>query len=112
MNVWQGDFPAQNTLADGFVGTAPVSAFPPNGYGLYNMTGNVWSGPRTGSTRPFVNAIGDEIPRGRPRHEQSAEGRLVPLPPLLLQALPGRGASGSTPDSSTGNVGFRCARKG
>jgi formylglycine-generating enzyme len=42
MNVWQGRFPSHNTAADGFVGTAPVSSFPPNGYGLYNMTGNVW----------------------------------------------------------------------
>jgi len=42
MNVWQGDFPARNTAADGFLGTAPVDAFPPNGYELHNMTGNVW----------------------------------------------------------------------
>ncbi len=42
MNVWQGDFPSRNTAADGFEGTAPVTSFPPNGYGLYNMTGNVW----------------------------------------------------------------------
>ena len=42
MNVFQGDFPGGNNGADGFVGTAPVDAFPPNGYGLYNTTGNVW----------------------------------------------------------------------
>jgi formylglycine-generating enzyme len=42
MNVWQGNFPVRNSSADGFVTAAPVSAFPPNGYGLYNMTGNVW----------------------------------------------------------------------
>ncbi len=42
MNVWQGTFPATNTVEDGFRGTAPVDAFPPNGYGLFNMTGNVW----------------------------------------------------------------------
>ena len=42
MNVWQGRFPTQNTAADGYLGTAPVDAFPPNGYGLHNMTGNVW----------------------------------------------------------------------
>lgn len=42
MNVWQGRFPTINTLDDGYLGVAPVDAFPPNGYGLYNMTGNVW----------------------------------------------------------------------
>jgi formylglycine-generating enzyme required for sulfatase activity len=41
-NTWQGDFPWQNLLADGFEWTAPVGSFPPNGYGLYEMTGNVW----------------------------------------------------------------------
>src|SRR5215207_335010 len=40
MNVWQGTFPGRNTAEDGHVGTAPVLAFPPNGYGLHNMTGN------------------------------------------------------------------------
>jgi formylglycine-generating enzyme required for sulfatase activity len=41
-NVWQGHFPSQNTAADGHSGVAPVGCFPPNGYGLYDMTGNVW----------------------------------------------------------------------
>ena len=42
MNVFQGEFPGGNTGADGYLGTAPVDAFSPNGYGLYNMCGNVW----------------------------------------------------------------------
>jgi formylglycine-generating enzyme required for sulfatase activity len=41
-NTWQGEFPWQNLKLDKFEGTAPVSAFAPNGYGLYNMAGNVW----------------------------------------------------------------------
>jgi formylglycine-generating enzyme len=41
-NAWQGEFPWQNLLVDGFEGTSPVGAFPPNGYGLYDMAGNVW----------------------------------------------------------------------
>jgi formylglycine-generating enzyme len=41
-NNWQGEFPWQNLLEDGYEWTAPVGSFPPNGYGLYEMTGNVW----------------------------------------------------------------------
>jgi formylglycine-generating enzyme required for sulfatase activity len=41
-NFWQGEFPWQNLLEDGFEWTAPVASFPPNGYGLYDMAGNVW----------------------------------------------------------------------
>lgn len=42
MNVWQGVFPDANTKEDGYIATAPVDSYEPNGYGLYNATGNVW----------------------------------------------------------------------
>jgi sulfatase modifying factor 1 len=41
-NTWQGEFPWQNLATDGYEGTSPVASFPPNGYGLYDVTGNVW----------------------------------------------------------------------
>jgi formylglycine-generating enzyme required for sulfatase activity len=41
-NIWQGEFPHENTLGDGYVRTAPVKSYPPNAFGLYDMAGNVW----------------------------------------------------------------------
>lgn len=41
-NYWTGNFPTNNTEIDGFVGIAPIMQFPPNGYGLYDVAGNVW----------------------------------------------------------------------
>lgn len=41
-NIWQGKFPIKNNSSDGYLGTAPVNAYKPNRYGLYNMLGNVW----------------------------------------------------------------------
>ena len=41
-NVWQGNFPETNRMSDGYFGTAPVDAFEPNTFGLYNIIGNVW----------------------------------------------------------------------
>lgn len=111
MNVWQGDFPHRNTAADGYPGTCPVDAFPPNGLGLFNTTGNVWEwcadwfspgfhkrGPRTDPAGPPVGEA--RVLRGGSHlcHESYC----------FRYRTSAR--MGNTPDSSSGNTGFRVAR--
>jgi formylglycine-generating enzyme required for sulfatase activity len=96
MNVFQGRFPEHDTGEDGFVGTAPVDAFPPNGYGLHNTTGNVWEwcGNRFGSSRP-----------GR----RTMRGGSYLCHSSYCWRYRCAARSANTPDSSAGNIGFRMA---
>ena len=110
MNVWQGQFPNANTLADGHYGTCPVDAFEPNGYGLYNATGNVWEwtadwfDPAFRATDRRTDPVGP--PTGTHR-VQKGGSYLCHRSYCRRYRVAAR--QGSEPDSSAGNLGFRCA---
>ncbi len=111
MNVWQGTFPQRNTAEDGYVGTASVSSFPPNAFGLYNMTGNVWEWC-TDWFHPTFHVNG---PRRNPRGPKTGASRVMRGGSYLCHRsycyrYRVSARSANTPDSATGNLGFRCAR--
>jgi len=111
MNVWQGTFPQENTRRDGFYGTCPVDSFPPNAYGLYNMTGNVWEWTADWFHRTFRNedrAIDPQGPSEGTHKVQRGGSYLCHHSYCCRYRVAAR--QGNTPDSSTGNLGFRCAR--
>src|SRR4051812_43202845 len=102
-NRWYGDFPWQNLRPRGFERTSPVGRFPPNGYGLSDVTGNVWEwtaaegpspgGPPAGAAAPRLWRAGPGAPRRAP--PPGHEGRLPPLRAVLLPALPPGGPPGA-----------------
>ena len=111
MNVWQGIFPTRNTAEDGYLGTCPVDAFPPNGHGLYNLTGNVWEWCADWFDPTFhVNG-----PRRNPKGPRNGTHRVMRGDSYLCHAsycdrYRVAARSSNTPDRATGNLGFRCAR--
>ena len=110
MNVFQGQFPAVNTADDGYEGTAPVGAFEPNGYGLFNVCGNVWEWCEDRLDPAYYRTSPSAAPKGPP----SGFMRVLRGGSYLCHASYCRryrvsARFGNEPDSSSGNVGFRVA---
>ncbi|GGF27202.1 hypothetical protein GCM10010954_27810 [Halobacillus andaensis] len=105
-NIWQGDFPRENTEEDGFFGTAPVQSFPTNGFGLYHMAGNVWEW----CSDWFTNTP-DKIIDSNRLNSQSPKvmrGGSYLCHHSYCNRYRTAARSSNTMDSSTGNMGFRC----
>lgn len=130
VNRFQGDFPYRNTGASGWRGTSPVGTFPPNGYGLLDVTGNVWEwttdfyaprhvvpgaepglGVDRGARRDLLTdaAAASAEPGSRIPRRVLKGGSHLCSPQYCLRYRPAA-RSPQAEDSSTTHIGFRCAR--
>jgi formylglycine-generating enzyme required for sulfatase activity len=108
-NTWQGEFPWQNLLTDGYAGTSPVGAFPPNGYGLHDVTGNVWewtTGWFEGHSPASPCCAGSEAGTEIPRRVIKGGSHLC-APSYCLRYRPAARQAEAV-DTSTSHIGFRC----
>ena len=108
-NTWQGEFPWQNLMTDGYAGTSPVGTFPPNGYGLHDVTGNVWEWTCSEAATHTADSpccaptqAGEHIPR-----RVIKGGSHLCAPNYCLRYRPAARQFEAV-DTSTTHIGFRC----
>lgn len=110
-NIWQGKFPVKNNASDGYMGTAPVDAYHPNGYGLYNMSGNVWEWCEDWFSPAYHLQTSELNPQfTQPTGKRSMRGGSYLCHRSYCNRYRVAARSSNTPDSSTGNCGFRVVR--
>ncbi len=102
-NIWQGSFPTRNTAEDGYAGTAPVDAFPPNGFGLHNVSGNVWEW-----CSPLPSP-GDPAPPPADAATRPLRGGSFLCHASYCNRYRLAARTVNTPDTSAANIGFRVA---
>jgi formylglycine-generating enzyme required for sulfatase activity len=118
-NIWQGEFPNENKNADGYVTTAPVRAFPANGFGLFGVSGNVWEWCQDYYRPDYYEVSPRRNPQGPPDsldpNEPGIEKRVQRGGSFLCNANYCLGYRVSArmkgePESGSYHVGFRCVR--
>jgi formylglycine-generating enzyme required for sulfatase activity len=115
-NTWQGRFPYRNDGADGWLGTSPVGAFPPNGFGLVDMIGNVWEWTTTVFTAHHRPGAGAESPccgpAADPGVNQTLKGGSHLCAPEYCHRYRAAARSPQSRDTATTHIGFRCVVSG
>ena len=124
-NTWQGVFPVGDTGEDGFVGTSPVGSFPANGYGLYDMAGNVWQWCNDWyRVDAHVEAASQNVCRdpagpaqsydpGDPYSpERVVKGGSFLCNPSYCESYRPSARRGTPPDTGSSHTGFRCVISG
>jgi formylglycine-generating enzyme required for sulfatase activity len=116
-NTFEGHFPDHNSGRDGYLGTSPVKAFPPNGYGLYDMAGNVWQWCADWYRPDYYAASPARDPQGPPDSFDPDEpgvpkrvqrgGSYLCTDQYCSRYMPGTRGKGD-PLTGASNAGFRC----
>jgi sulfatase modifying factor 1 len=110
LNIWQGEFPANDTGDDGYTGTCPVDAFPPNDFGLYSVTGNTWEWCADWFDPAFHITASRDNPQGPPTGSARVmKGGSFLCHRSYCNRYRVAARSSNTPDSAASNIGFRCA---
>lgn len=110
-NIWQGKFPLMNKKEDGFAGTAPAKSYSANGYGLYNVVGNVWEWCSDKFTSQVNKVGGMDNPKGPKKGKTRVmRGGSYLCHRSYCNRYRVSARTKNTPNSSSGNIGFRCVR--
>lgn len=113
MNIWQGTFPTDNTIEDGFLTTAPVRSFAPNDYGLWQTIGNVWEWCADWWDPGYYRVAPNRDPRGPETGQvRVMRGGSYLCHDSYCNRYRNSARSSNTPDSSMSNGGFRTVNRG
>ncbi len=109
-NIWQGTFPTENTLEDGHLTTAPAKSYAANGFGMFCMAGNVWEWCADWFADDYYDRSPAYDPRGPGRGDRRVmRGGSYLCHDSYCNRYRVAARSANTPESTSANIGFRCA---